>query len=322
MTKCYESGLNDGGRSLLINVIGEVCNDCAALSFIFQLLEATVSTTSDSAGTYDSGDSMNVKERALVPALTRIVLVAGFGVLAGCATASRSATTYKPPETRQGIVIVVNGGGGLLGTSDAIVAEVKKSQLPLFVRTFDWSHGLGQIVADMTDEEHAQCEARGLADLVKAYRDRFPNTPIYIVAHSAGTYITLEATKSLPPDSLERIVLLAPAVSADYDVGPALAVAKNVDCFYSRRDGIFLGLGTGVLGTADGERGVPPAGRVGFDPPALSIDQAPLSARLHQHAWEPSVGWTGNNGSHDGALRPKYLRAYVLPPLSPERSGS
>ena len=252
-------------------------------------------------------------ERALTPVTTRIVVIAGSCLVAGCATPSRSLTTYKPADPK-GIVIVVNGGGGLTGTSDALAKEIKNSRMPLYVRTHDWSHGLGQIVDDMTDEEHAQCEARKLADLIMSYRGRFPDMPVSVVSHSAGTYIALEATKSLPPDSIDELVLLAPAVSASYDLRPALVAAKRVDSFSSHRDGIFLGFGTSVLGTADGDR-APPAGRVGFDPPKADAN---LTSRFHQHPWDSSVRWTGNNGSHDGILRPKYLRAFVLPLLATE----
>jgi hypothetical protein len=45
-----------------------------------------------------------------------------------------------------------------------------------------------------------------------------------------------------------------------------------------------------------------------------------LAARLHQHPWDSSVAWTGNNGGHNGALRPKYLRSYILPLLRDENA--
>lgn len=252
----------------------------------------------------------------MTPVVFRILAVFGCCLLAGCTAAPRNVTTYKPPETPQGIVLVLNGAGGATGASDEIAAAVKRSQLPLFVRSFDWSHGPRRTIADVVDIEHAQDEASRFADLVNSYRQRFPNTPIYVVGHSAGSYVALEAAKSMPPDSLDRMVLLAPAVAANYDLRPALLAARHVDVFSSERDGIFLGIGTTLLGTADGERGVPAAGRVGFDPPELSAAEAGLATRLHQHRWDSSLVWTGHNGGHDGALRPKYLRAYVLPLLS------
>jgi hypothetical protein len=64
------------------------------------------------------------------------------------------------------------------------------------------------------------------------------------------------------------------------------------------------------------------AGRVGFDAPALVPSEAALSSRLRQHPWDPSVAWTGNFGDHSDSLRPAYLKAYVLPLLTPPDEGS
>src|SRR5206468_13121931 len=125
--------------------------------------------------------------------------------------------------------------------------------------------------------------------------------------------VALEATRCLEPDSLERIILLAPAVSADYDLRPALVAARSgIDVFTSKRDRLYLGLGPRLVGTADGKFFVPPAGRVGFDPPPLSATDAALAERLRQHPWESSMAWTGNLGTHAGTLNAAYFRAYVL----------
>ena len=61
---------------------------------------------------------------------------------------------------------------------------------------------------------------------------------------------------------------------------------------------------------------VRPAGRVGFSPPCPSAADTVLYARLRQHAWDPSVEWTGNNGGHYGSHHPQFMRAYVLPLLA------
>jgi pimeloyl-ACP methyl ester carboxylesterase len=252
--------------------------------------------------------------------LRAFTALAGCCLLAGCATAPIQTTTYKPPETPRGIILVADGAGGAPMASEAIAAAVEKTRQPLFVRSINWSHGPGWVVPDVTDIDHSECEAKRFARLIAAYRDRFPNTPIYLVGYSAGAQVVLEATRSLGPDSVERIVLLAPAVAADYDLRPALAAARQgVDSFSSERDSIYLGIGTAILGTADGERGTQAAGRVGFDPPRLSPAEAHLANRLHEHPWDRSMVWTRNNGTHDGTLRPAYLRAYVLPLLSPTR---
>lgn len=249
--------------------------------------------------------------------------VALAGLLAGCRAVPAPVVSYRLPSAPRGIVLVVDGAGGDQAASRAIANVVEDSRLPLYVRSFEWTHGVGRGVADMTDVNHARIQAKRLAGHVGWYRTHWPHTPIYLVAYSAGTMVTLEAAQGLESNSVERIVLLAPAVSADYDLRCALFAARQgVDVFTSERDRLYLDFGTRLVGTADGKRGVPAAGRVGFDMPVTPNPDPLLTSRLRQHPWDPSVAWTGNSGDHDGALRSKYLRAYVLPLLTPSPQAS
>lgn len=143
------------------------------------------------------------------------------------------------------------------------------------------------------------------------------------MAHSAGAMVTLESTRWLLPDSVDRIILLAPAVSADYDLRQTLVPARlGVDVFTSKRDRFYLGLGTAVVGTADGKIGRPAAGRVGFDTSGTTSADILLLARLRQHPWDRSVNWTGNVGNHSGTLQPRFLKTYVLPLLAAPESAN
>ena len=246
-----------------------------------------------------------------------VTTVAGLFMLGGCTSTPPRVANYKLPFPPQGIVLVVEGSGGSAEASKALSAAVDQANLPLHVRSFDWTHGRTLGIADVTDLDHSRAEAGRLAALVPRYQRAFPETPIYIVAFSAGAQVALEANKYLEPNGLERIVLLAPAVSAEYDLRKSLTVARQgVDAFTSERDFLYLGLGTGLLGTADGRLSADAAGRVGFDMPLMTGADLHLANRLHQHPWDSSVSWTGNTGRHSGSLRPAFLRAYVLPLLS------
>lgn len=246
-------------------------------------------------------------------------MLSGLCLLGGCAAVPARVATYSPPLAPQGIVLVLDGAGGNAHAAEAVALVVKETGAPLFVRSIPWSHGQKRGLADMTDVDYSRAQGRSLAATIVAYRAAYPNLPIYIVAHSAGAFVALEATRWLEPNSLERIVLLAPAVAADYDLRPALAAARQgVDAFTSERDRFYLGLGTALVGTADGKRFTPPAGRVGFEVPPLSAPEIELMQRLRQHPWQPSVAWTGNGGEHAGALRLAFVRAYVLPLLIPQ----
>jgi pimeloyl-ACP methyl ester carboxylesterase len=213
-------------------------------------------------------------------------------------------------------VLVVDGAGGTAEASSAVATAVEQAQVPLYVRSFAWTHGVGRGISDMTDMEHAQVQAALLADRIRRYRAKAPGLPVYLIGYSAGANVALEATRHLDPNSLERIILLAPAVATDYDLRPAFAASRQgIDVFTSRRDRFFLGLGTSIIGTADGKSGVPPAGRVGFDMPPIPAAVPGPVPNLRQYSWDWSVAWSGNLGGHAGSLRPDFFRAYVLPLL-------
>jgi pimeloyl-ACP methyl ester carboxylesterase len=238
-------------------------------------------------------------------------------LLAGCAGMPGRVECYSPPGPARGIVIVVDGAGGYPTAVRSITAAVEQSRLPLYVRSFEWSLGRLRPLADMRDGEHSRCRGEELAGEVNRYRASYPGVPVSLVGFSAGSVVVLTAAERLPVNALERVVLLAPAVSAGYDLRRALASARaGMDVFTSERDRFWLGVATGVVGTADGTRD-PAAGRVGFQPPALCPNETALAGRLRQHPWDPAVAWTGNEGGHSGSLGLTYLKAYVLPLLTP-----
>ncbi len=237
-------------------------------------------------------------------------------MMAGCCSVRHNVYTPVPLSSVRGVVLAADGAGNFQSTSEALREAVACTGQPLYVDAFEWSHGLGRIIRDQVDEPHAREEGRRLACKVLAYRRNCPGTEIYLVGHSAGTAVVLAAAENLPPGSVDRIILLAPSVSADYDLRPALRCAQGgVDVFYSERDIWLLGLAVGILGTAD-RQWTAAAGRVGFHPVICGPEDSCLYGKLRQHRWDPCVGWTGNTGGHFGPYQAVYLRAYVIPLLS------
>lgn len=250
--------------------------------------------------------------------------VAGLGLvlfaLTGCCSSGSVRTVSATPVCAvapRAIVFVVNGAGDFRGLTLALETMVRRDCLPLHVHTLEWSHGYSRIFADHLDLCHSRREGRKLAEQIVCYqRDLNTALPLYIVAHSAGSMPALAAAEYLPPNCLERLILLAPSVSADYDLTAALrSTRRGVDVFYSRADRTFLGLGTALLGTADGQRSAP-AGRVGFRPPGAASACGGYE-KLRQHPWDPSVSWTGYTGGHFSVYEEKFLRTSVAPLLLP-----
>jgi pimeloyl-ACP methyl ester carboxylesterase len=248
--------------------------------------------------------------------LFALALVPAAAGLCGCATVRHEVRSCVPAgQPARGVVFVADGAGGFEATSAAITEAAHAVGLPLRIEPVAWSHGWGRVYRDQTDYDHARAEGRKLAAKIVAFRRACPAGEVYLVAHSAGSAVALAALEAVPPGAVDRAVLLAPSVSAEYDLHRALrGVRSGLDVFCSRRDWFYLGLGTGVFGTAD-RRWSAASGRVGFCPPPAAPCDAPLYAKLKQHPWDPCQAWTGNQGGHYGGHRAAFLEAYVLPLL-------
>jgi pimeloyl-ACP methyl ester carboxylesterase len=216
----------------------------------------------------------------------------------------------------QGVVIVCDGSGDFRTLSTSMARAVAEARLPLYVETFVWSHGYGRYVRDHVDHCNHLRMGQALAERVLAYRRAYPNLRIYLAGHSAGNAVVLAAAERLPPDTLDRIILLAPSVRPEYDLRPALASAREgIDAFISCRDRVVLGFAMRLVGTADSRYRGPAAGQVGFRPVGDAAADGCLYARLRQHSWVPGVCWTGHQGGHYGSSRCRFLSAFVLPLL-------
>jgi pimeloyl-ACP methyl ester carboxylesterase len=256
-------------------------------------------------------DSLASQRNDAVPRLPIAILVTL--VLLG----GQAPSNAQPPaaSTTNDIAFVADGAGNYQLASKNLRETAASINAPLKVVTFVWSHGYKRILVDQTDLPHSRCQGQHLAEIVLAYRKDHPEARIHLVGHSAGSLVVLAATEFLPPQTLDRIVLLAPAVSTEYDIRPALrCVRGSLEVHYSEHDWIYLGLCTHVVGCTD-RRYCPAGGRVGFQ---LQIDcpaDAALLPRLVQHPWQPEFRLLGHEGGHYGAYQPEYLKAQILPVL-------
>jgi pimeloyl-ACP methyl ester carboxylesterase len=245
---------------------------------------------------------------------TRLVCLS-FLLALGCATSRQPVPPCGCNIPNADLVFVADGSGDYRTTSRVLCEAVNACGVPLRVETFVWSHGYGRVLVDHLDHCNHIEEGRRLASLVVAAKQNCPERNVYLVSHSSGAAVALAAAEAAPPSYIERIVLLAPAISHDYDLRPALrSVRQGIEAFVSRRDIGALVFATGIVGTADRER-TAAAGRVGFTPILACPGDETLYAKLRIHPWDPSVAWTGNRGSHYGTLEPGYMRTYILPLL-------
>ena len=124
--------------------------------------------------------------------------------------------------------------------------------------------------------------------------------------------ITLAAAEHLPPQTIDRFVLLSPTVAARHDLRPALRASREgIDVFDSKWDLISMAA-LFVMGTGDGV-GQQVAGWRGFVQVGDTQEDAQLYKGLRQHFWEGPEQWAGHDGSHFGCCNKEFLRAQVLP---------
>ena len=111
---------------------------------------------------------------------------------------------------------------------------------------------------------------------------------------------------------LDRVILIAAAISPRYDMAGVLARTRSgLTNFYSPHDWLILGAGTSVFGTIDRRRGSS-AGRVGFRDADDRLTQAD---RLTQIGWRREWRNLGHAGGHIGWLSAAWARAVLAPQI-------
>jgi pimeloyl-ACP methyl ester carboxylesterase len=229
-------------------------------------------------------------------------------------TAQTPAAAAPSVPTKRGVIFVVDGIGGMdLLCASAQLAFPRKG-VPHEVRPFPWSHGTGQLFLDLFDRPHLLRKSRELTDEVNAVLAKDPSTPVFLIGRSGGAALVIHTAELLPPNSLERIVLLSTGLSSGYDLRPALrAVRGPIVSFHSKNDQLVLNWGTRTFGTLDRVRS-PAAGLNGFVPPKdLDDEGRALYARLVQIPWRARMLYVGHAGNHLGTAMPLFLAAEVAP---------
>ncbi len=223
------------------------------------------------------------------------------------------------PQSNKPAVFVADGAGDFRACSGTLRQTAAEDGLSLEVVTFVWSHGYLRNFADQTDTEHMRQRGAMLAELCRQQRQRFPDQPITLVGHSAGSGVVLAAAEELSEGTIDRIVLLSPSLSDHYDLRPALAATRvGIDAFVSDSDWVWLGLLVRILGTPDDPYASRASGRFGFS----VVPQDPQYAKLRVHQWTPEQKLLGHDGGHFGGYQPGFLRDRVLPMLRGKVAGS
>jgi pimeloyl-ACP methyl ester carboxylesterase len=245
------------------------------------------------------------------------VLLAFVAVCAGLPGCSTPRHMRSLERYRHGVVYILPGIEGRSPWNRNIALGLDEGGVTSAIEVFDWTVGIpgGQVVSLANVERNRQ-RASGLADKIVAYRMRYPGRPVHIIGHSGGGGVAVLTLEALPPGrQIDMAILLAPALSPEYDLSTALRRTRAGICnFYSQRDVSFLRVGTTLFGQIDGGHGVS-AGAVGFEIPesVTQEDRALYLARLRQVAWDERLRRHGASGTHLGWASRRFAREYLAP---------
>jgi pimeloyl-ACP methyl ester carboxylesterase len=224
-----------------------------------------------------------------------------------------------PARLAHGLTVVLPGVEGWGPLNWSIARGLDDAGLPGAIIVHDWTTGFWPLFPfHLRARRRNHRRAAELARLILDYQDRYPGRPVHLVGHSGGGAVAVWAMEALPPGhSVSTAVLLGPALSPSYRLGPALRrVKRAMWSFWSPLDLVFLAAGTFLFGTADG-RHTASAGLRGFSlPPDASAEEASLYwDRLRQRCYAPRMLGQFHWGGHFGWANRVFVAEEVAPLL-------
>ncbi len=242
--------------------------------------------------------------RAPAALLGLLLLLAG-----GCGSPSHLKSAQR---LRYGMVFVLPGIEGSSIFSRNVAIGLSDGGVRSAIEVFDWT-GI-PLVGNLSLYSRNLRQAAELADRIKAYQAEHPGRPVHVIGHSGGGGIAVLALEALPPQNrIDQAILLAPALSPEYNLTRALRRTRaGILNLYSEKDVSLLKVGTTIMGAIDRERG-PAAGAIGF---ALPEDlnargRSVYAERLRQVRWQPRLKKLGASGTHLGWASRKFARMYL-----------
>lgn len=208
----------------------------------------------------------------------------------------------------KGRLIVLPGVGNTRFHLEGFVTRIERQSPHLEVEVRPWGVPL-LALHNLRAEQRNLGVAAELAAEIAAWRRAHPDELMYLLGYSGGGGIATLVAAGLPEDvSIDRLVLVAPAISPDYPL--AERVLPHVEDFvvnYASARDLQVGWGTRVFGTIDRVE-AESAGAVGF---------ASASPRVLQWTWTPAELGLGHRGNHLSYLGRRWQTARLLPALDP-----
>lgn len=202
------------------------------------------------------------------------------------------AFTFAPPATDEelsrGLVVLYAGASAAPIEMVFVDLGLREANCPYGIQSVAWATPFLNLVNAIDYERH-KAWAPGEAARLVAYMDAHPGAPVVLVGYSAGAGAAALVAAAMPADHMiDRVVMLAADLSAEFDVTPMLdRTRRGCVNYFSPLDVATVDL-IARLGSFDRQVSVP-AAVVGFDS---------LDPRLLQVRWHGEMTERGNFGGH------------------------
>jgi pimeloyl-ACP methyl ester carboxylesterase len=208
------------------------------------------------------------------------------------------------PSQTEGRLLILPGVGNTSFHLAGFVADAE-AQLPRFdVEVRPWGVPF-MTIHNLRAHDRNTATAAAIAAEIAEWRRANPGAPFYLVGYSGGGGMATLVTAALPEDiSIDRLVLVAPAISPDYPLAREVLphVREYVVNYLSERD-LQVGWGTRAFGTID-RKNTDSAGAIGF-------------AVVLEYRWSSVDLAVGHAGNHLAYLSGRWQAAKLLPALDP-----
>jgi pimeloyl-ACP methyl ester carboxylesterase len=243
-----------------------------------------------------------MNRRLALKLLLILLWLPGIGLAEGRKPATRPATHRY--------LLHLPGIGGHRSIDDSLVRGLQLGGVDGEFEIYDWTGddmGLKALVSRPRHTEQSRLIAARIADRFAAG----PQDTIDLSGHSGGAGLAVWALEQLPQDVMvETVLLLAPALSPDYDLTAALKHVRGRLYVISSEHDPVLVAGTRAFGTIDGVK-TDSAGKVGFSRPSGGdpVQYRKLVPMPYDSDWARQ----GNFGDHIGPMMRPFAREVLAP---------
>lgn len=241
------------------------------------------------------------------------------GALLCQACGCSSATEAPTQQAAGGEVVLIPGIAGQASQLRGVRRGLREAGLARDIDVYSWGTSPLWAMWNLMDLPANRQRAEAIAARLVAFRRAHPTEPLTLVGFSGGGGLAILCVEILPDGiMLDRIILVAGAISQNYDLSKVLRHCEHgLINFYSERDGI-VGWGTAVFGTIDRKK-VVSAGHSGF------VDKGGRLRRqekLVQIPWSPTWTEYGHYGGHLGYLSPRWAQHILAAQIDPSLAAA